>query len=1341
MTVSISPSILEKFTTFGDLLRYLRRRVGMTQLELALKVGYSDAQISRLEQNLRLPDIPMIESQFAPSLKLGNEPEAVALLLKLAANVRREDTPGLGLCPYKGLDYFDEADADLFVGREELTAKLVDRVLSLTADNENSRERFFSIVGASGSGKSSLVRAGLVPALRWNKLSANWPIHILTPTAHPIESLAISLTNETSSVATTATLMDDLRAEPRSLALFIKRGLQAASASYALLVIDQFEELFALCRSAEERVAFIKNLLTASTDENGQGIIVITLRADFYAHCAGYPQLRLALAKSQEYIGMMSDEEMRRAIEEPARKGQWDFEPGLIDVIMHDVGHEPGALPLLSHALLETWQRRHARTMTLSGYLSAGGVRGAIAETAETVFVDQFTPQQKAIARRIFLRLTELGDETATGDTRRRAKFTELILKPEESAATEGVIKALADARLITTSEDSVEVAHEALIREWPTLRSWLEDNREGLRLHRHLTDAAQEWLAVGQEPGMLYRGVRLAWAREWAASHAEDMNPLEGEFLAASMSQSEKEAAEREALRQREVEAARQLAEMEKRRAEEESQANKLLRRRAVYLGLALTAAFILMVAAILSARQAFQNASLAKQSMNAAQMASTQAVKDANSRATAEANALTEADTNHSLMLASAARQASQAGQQDLALTLALEAVKGNQPPPEALQTLRLVAESPATHLVLNGFKQQVKSIAVSPDNKTVFAGSCAQVDSQGACQAGDLMGWDLATGKVLRHWSAHASWVNALVFSNDGKMLISGGQDGALIVWDAVSLTKIRQLTPTSGGITGLAVEADNGALLSGSDDGSLILWSLKDGSIVRKFITNKSPVTSLAIASGKAFAVSGHADGTVVLWDLTTPQPMRAVEGNGYPIKAVAINHDGSLILSTAGFDLRQINSATGEVEKTQSWGGTPWYLALGSDESFVLVARTVLTQFDLQNWSEVNGYNLEAGYISSLAISTDSLLGLAGYEDGTLRVIDLEEALDYQHFDTGMQPDSIATTPDGKYLLIGNMLPGDHNVVLWDIANAQVAKTFQGFDGATSPGSVAISPDERLAAAGGGYLNKPVYHLVVWDLQSGAIQCNYYELSAIPRSVAFSPDSRWLLEGTQGDKNELVLWDVQACQVARRFNLNPVDDVTGIAFSSDGSRAITGSAYGNPNRVILWDVSTGQEIRRFVLDRTGFSPIFDVAFGPGDSTILGADGMVLCLWDAQTGKVLRRYTGHTFFIWSFLISPDGKYILSGSEDKVILWDFATGQELRTLKVHRQPVYSVAFSPNSQTVFSVSSDGMLVEWKITEKSLPDLLDWISKNRYVAPLTCSEKSQYHVEPLCSP
>jgi hypothetical protein len=430
--------------------------------------------------------------------------------MELAADVRREDAPALGLPPFKGLLYFDEADADLFFGREALTARLIERL----AAGIEAGERFLSVVGASGSGKSSVVRAGLIPALRWRSHSADWLIHVLTPTARPLEALAANLTQEVESVTAAATLADDLARDPRSLQLFVKRTLPVRGDARVLLVVDQFEELFTLCRSHTERSAFVNNLLAAAFEPGGPTIVVIALRADFYAHCADLADLRRAPARHQEYIGPMTPEELCQAIEEPARRGHWEFEPGLTDLLLHDVGDEPGALPLLSHALLATWQRRRGRALTLSGYLASGGVRGAIAETAEAVFKDQLDQEQRAIARQIFLRLTELGE--GTQDTRRRAALIELVPNPQLRPSVESVLKTLADARLITTSEDVAEVAHEALIREWPTLREWLADDREGLRLHRHLTEAAQEWERLDRDRDLLYRGVRLAQAAEW---------------------------------------------------------------------------------------------------------------------------------------------------------------------------------------------------------------------------------------------------------------------------------------------------------------------------------------------------------------------------------------------------------------------------------------------------------------------------------------------------------------------------------------------------------------------------------------------------------------------------------------------------------------------------------------------------------------------------------------------------------------------------------------------------------------------------------------------------------
>lgn len=1358
MTASILESTLDKFTTFGDLLRYLRRRAGITQTDLSIAVGYSISQISRLEQNLRPPDIPTIQARFIQPLCLEDEPKTVARLLELAATIRREDAPGLGLCPYKGLDYFDEGDAELFVGREVLTEKLVENVFRLSSNDQNEAGRFFAIVGASGSGKSSLVRAGMVPAIRWNKTASNWLIYVFTPTAHPLESLATSLTRE-SPLTATAQLIDDLAGEPRALGLYINRALKVNSGTYFLLVIDQFEELFALCRSKVERSAFIDNLLMAAEDADGKAIIVITLRADFYSHCASYLQLRQALARHQEYIGVMSDEEMRRAIEEPARRGRWEFEPGLVDLILQDVGHEPGALPLLSHALLETWQRRQGRTMTLSGYISSGGVRGAIAETAETVFTDQFNHEQQAIARRIFLRLTELGDETATGDTRRRATINELIMKPEESDATQVVLKALADARLVTTSEDSVQVAHEALIREWPTLRGWLEDNREGLRLHRQLTEASQEWSAAERDPGILFRGARLGQAREWADLHKVDINELEIEFLEESIASSDREAAEREAQHQRELEAAQKLA-------ESESRSSKKLHKRAIYLSLALLVTFILVVVSVIFARQADLNSQLAQRGQEKADTASTiainesyahstaeavavnqrstaeaaklQAINQADIRATAEARAEGEARVNLSLSLASAAQQANQSGQGDLALALALESVKLEQPPSQALKSLRDVSLGTGTRAVLAGYKFPARAVAISPDAQTAISGGCAQEDSQGVCLAGELILWDLVTLREINRWSAHHGMVNKVTYSSDGQYLISSGLDGSLIVWNNKGV-KIQQPVDLPAQITGLAVLSNSDEVLLGFDDGSLFLWNITTDK-KKDFWTSSSPITALAVASETTRAVTAHQDGSLALWDLNTGQRLRSFPDQGFDIRSIVISPDGKQIIFGSTLPPRiyihVIDSQAGSLLREKSLGCMPYDLVLSSDAAYLLVGCYMeVMLIDLPNWSVQHEFTELTGTINGVSISQDGNLGMTALNDGSLRILNLGKQESYKMLDLEVgELFAIAASPDAKYLVLSDTAPDIFSQPgLWDIEQNKVVMTYSLPISVVLPGAIQISPDNRYAAAAGTWSNSPA--VLLWDLKSGRLQCPPFEGYTVNgRAVAFSPDSRYLLAGSQlftGSTGELYLWNVRSCELVRKFN--NTEDVTSIAFSSDGSLAITG--IGFKGRVTLWDVATGEAIGRYpYMDGM---PVLGVAFGPDNKTILGTGLFDLYLWDVDSKAIIRRYTGLTIYPYNLALSADYKYVLAGTMNgELILWDFATGREVDRLNTNLA-IMSVAFSPDGKIAFAGTSQGVLIKWQLAEKTLPELLDWISVNRYVRPLTDTEKLQFHIKP----
>ena len=397
-----------------------------------------------------------------------------------------EDADAPVVCPYKGLATFDAEDAQYFFGRERLVAELVARLVGAP---------LLAVVGPSGSGKSSVLRAGLLPALAGGVLpgSANWTQALIRPGEQPMRALG--------------------RATRR-----------LARERRGVLAVDQFEELFTACQDEAEREEFVAALVRAARDRDGRCLVVLAVRADFYGRCAAYPELSRLLGANHVLVGPMSRDELRRAIERPAQRVGLSVEPELVEALLTDVEGRPGALPLLSTALLELWRRRDGSRLRLAAYARSGGVQGAVARLAEDAFV-QLDPAQQAEARKLLLRLADEDESGAI--VRRRIGLAELA--GERSA---DVVARLADRRLLTVSDGAVEVAHEALLREWPRLRAWLEEDTQGRRLHRRLGDAARAWDADARDPGALYRGARLASALDWAAGHEPELNATERAFL-----------------------------------------------------------------------------------------------------------------------------------------------------------------------------------------------------------------------------------------------------------------------------------------------------------------------------------------------------------------------------------------------------------------------------------------------------------------------------------------------------------------------------------------------------------------------------------------------------------------------------------------------------------------------------------------------------------------------------------------------------------------------------------------------------------------------------------------
>ncbi len=410
-----------------------------------------------------------------------------------------DGAPLPAVCPFLGLATFDAAHAEYFFGRERLVAELVARLVG---------SPLLAVVGPSGSGKSSVVRAGLLPALASGVLpgSDGWSQALMRPGAHPLAEL---------------------------------EGALPEGGGRTVLVVDQFEELFTVCRDEDERTDFIDELVALTEDRDQRVQVVVAMRADFYGRCARYDRLARLVGANQVLVGPMRRDELRRAIVEPARRAGLRVEPSLTDALIVDVLDEPGGLPLLSAALLEQWRERDGHVMRRAAYERTGGVRGAVGRLAEATYARLSEPERTA-ARRILLRLADAGEEE-TAFVRRRVPLDELEPGRDEHAAA--ALAALTDSRLVTADEGTLEVAHEALLREWPRLRAWLEDDAEGRRLHQHLIHAARDWEAGGRDRGELYRGARLAAALDWAAGHGSDLNELEREFIDESRAEAEQEA------------------------------------------------------------------------------------------------------------------------------------------------------------------------------------------------------------------------------------------------------------------------------------------------------------------------------------------------------------------------------------------------------------------------------------------------------------------------------------------------------------------------------------------------------------------------------------------------------------------------------------------------------------------------------------------------------------------------------------------------------------------------------------------------------------------------------
>ncbi|WP_433893753.1 helix-turn-helix domain-containing protein [Streptomyces sp. CA-111067] len=1218
---------------FAQELRELRAGAGITYRKMAAASAFSSSTLSQAAGGEQLASLPVVLSYAAVC---GGEAEvweqrwhevSRALAAAAAADPRRDDGADP---PYRGLARFEPGDRDLFFGREDLTRHLAEQV---------GRHRVVAVVGASGSGKSSLLRAGLIPALRQDGIGGRPPaaVRLLTPGNRPAGTHGALL-------------------EP------------APGPGDTIVIIDQFEEVFTLTAGPEERAGFLDAVAGAA--EGGSLRVVIGIRADFLGRLAQHPALAAALRDATVLVGPMEPAALRQVVVRPAAAAGLIVERTLTARLIKEAAREPGSLPLLSHALLETWRRRRGRALTEAMYEAAGGVDGAITTTAETVY-NALPTAQAALARNILLRLVSPGD--GVPDTRRPTDRAELdTIAPDAGKVVEKLLRA----RLLVSDDQTVNLAHDAVISAWPRYRDWIDRGRERLRHHRSLTDAAALWAALDHDPGALLRGGRLDAAVDAfpssgtdaagegeggpADSGAGELTTLERRFLAAS------------------------------REAREKRQRVRSRTARRMWL---LTAALsVLLCLALLAAVTAVRQRTTAD-------------------RARARAVAAQQVALSRQLAADSGAAARTDP---DLSALLAVEAY-GTRPTDEAEVALYAAAADPL-RLRLHG-DQAVTAEAFAPDGRTL----CWSEESwQVRCA-------DTATGTVRAlppiAVAAEQSPPSTPAAVNRALPVITGlafGDSRTLITTDArggahstdITTGRSSQLLAGGGPPKDTRLSADG---RTQTVAGRPVEADVKDG------VPYGDPdITVRDVRTGRIHAVVRPPIAPRTQ-ELTAEGDWLADVGSA----TLAISPDGRLIATATGWTKGGENTSRIRVWDTATGGSTitirpdaaPAVAAFSPDGRQLAVDDGA----GVRLWGTADGTSTSVRAvvsqgslpITALAFAPDGSALAAAGADGAVSLVNMDthrgqtlRAATAEGADPGSGPltTRLAFSADGRQLAAGDS-GGD--VRVFDTAASHPYASVDAGDPGAPGGPVgALADDGRLLAVterGGG--------IRLTDTRTGKDAGNLPSQGPAPRALFAAPRGPWL--AVLDDRPDtLTLWNL-ATRTHRVLAL-PDGVPDGAVFSPDGTRLtadLMPSRKHAPWTARTWDTSTGHaepDPPSFPTSR----PHQELVLSPDGRTLgVQASGR-LHLVEGRTGRARRSIpTRDDLAVWyaarsaSFAFSPDSRTIAVTRPDGYVqLLDVATGKARATLAADTLPASTVAFSPDGRSLAVGHDDGTVHVWDL-------------------------------------